>query len=372
MSWLWRSDSSAASFEKALAKLSGQISSASVSLDKTRSRSRRAKALWTLYTSIAYLISVLILVLVIGPQDWTVPHYGGLVGAPLSIYGVRQAITAISGWSIARQQSHVDRLQKEREEKIAQLKKATKYDSTQELLQKYGGAPPSQPRDEAPEQGTKGKTKDTRPQTPVQRTGLPPPPTANIQRRSPPIQISGRPHTPNDTQSLPTAQGLMQSPVTIEEPGFAPNAFSQAPPSRAAYEHTSHWYDRILDVMLGEDEAQAKNRLALLCQSCRLVNGQAPPGVKTLEELGRWRCQSCGAWNGVQVETTKMVQEMAEKRPTSPAPRHEDDDDQQHEFEESGTLDGSEGSTGHDKGADTSSISKRVTRSAKKPVVEGL
>jgi hypothetical protein len=62
-----------------------------------------------------------------------------------------------------------------------------------------------------------------------------------------------------------------------------------------------------LDVLLGEDEMQPRNRMAMICGSCRLVNGQAPPGIKTLEELGRWRCGSCGAWNGEVSETTKIL-----------------------------------------------------------------
>jgi hypothetical protein len=60
----------------------------------------------------------------------------------------------------------------------------------------------------------------------------------------------------------------------------------------------SHWYDRILDALLGEDETQPKNRLALICSECRLVNGQAPPGARGLDDVGRWRCSSCHAWNG--------------------------------------------------------------------------
>ncbi|KAJ5289220.1 hypothetical protein N7478_002250 [Penicillium angulare] len=34
---------------------------------------------------------------------------------------------------------------------------------------------------------------------------------------------------------------------------------------------------------------QLRNRMAMTCSSCRLVNGQAPPGTKKPEELGRWR-----------------------------------------------------------------------------------
>ena len=41
-------------------------------------------------------------------------------------------------WRASRQQSYLEDLQQQRETKIAELKKATKYDSTQELIQKYG------------------------------------------------------------------------------------------------------------------------------------------------------------------------------------------------------------------------------------------
>lgn len=108
----------------------------------------------------------------------------------------------------------------------------------------------------------------------------------------------------------------MDSPThgSPESPGFAPNAFLNAPPSQArpAYEQQPKWYDRILDVMLGEDETLAKNRIILICSSCRLVNGQAPPGVKTVEEMGRWKCGGCQAWNGIENEAAKAVKEMRE------------------------------------------------------------
>lgn len=55
--------------------------------------------------------------------------------------------------------------------------------------------------------------------------------------------------------------------------------------------------------------------MAMICASCRLVNGQAPPGIKTPEELGRWRCGSCGASNGVESETTKMLSSLRQRAP---------------------------------------------------------
>lgn len=143
----------------------------------------------------------------------------------------------------------------------------------------------------------------------MQRTGLPPPPTANI-RRPTPVQSPGAPSPdfPAPPSPYPPQPQIQQQPVpppgpAFDEPGFAPNAFPSAP----QYIEQSHWYDRLMDVLLGEDETQPKNRIVLICSSCRLVNGQAPPGIKSLEELGRWRCGSCGAWNGVESEAKKVL-----------------------------------------------------------------
>ncbi len=392
MSWLWKvslgaetvlsssdtrlqSDTtSPASFEKALSKLSSQITAANLALDTTRSRNRRAKALWTLYTTLTYVLYLLIVGLVIGPQNWSLPHYGGLVGAPLTIYGIRQLINLFFGWRINRQQSHVTSLQKQRDAKIADLKKATKYDSTQELLQKYsGGARPKEPKEA--QQGTKRKIAS--PQNPPQRTGLPPPPTANIPGRNAQQQIT--PQRPDlrprpDGQTPISPQALSHSPVPFspDEPGFAPNAFNTAPPTASpAYETSTHWYDRILDVLLGEDEGAAKNRIALICLNCRLVNGQAPPGIKTLEELGKWRCSSCGTLNGVESEATKVVKE-ATKQPKvdqsdgwEEVPKSDEEDEEVSSPEQPSAMDSpTHGATGLDTG-DSSAATRRVTRSAK-------
>jgi endoplasmic reticulum junction formation protein lunapark len=261
----------------------------------------------------------LIIALVLGPQKWALPHYAGLLGAPLIIYVVRSGITMFFDWRISQQQAHIEVLQKQRDTKIADLKKATRYDSTQELLQKYGGTskPTPSTSHQQTQQGTKRKI--TPAQEP-QRTGLPPPLTANIPGRT----IGTTPSTPhrpnNDISATPkppqSTTPFMDSPATAksDEPGFAPNAFSNLPQTaRPAYEQPSKWYDRILDVLLGEDETLAKNRIVLICSNCRLVNGQAPPGVKSLEEVGKWKCGGCGAWNGVQSEAANVVKEMKQK-----------------------------------------------------------
>ncbi|EXJ68867.1 uncharacterized protein A1O5_07799 [Cladophialophora psammophila CBS 110553] len=385
MSWLWKGDAnSPASFEKALSKLSSQITAANLALDINRSRDRRIKALWTLYTTLTYLLYTLIIVLVLGPRNWSIYHYAGLIGAPITIYVVRMVIAAFFDWRISRQQAYLDHLQKQREQKIADLKKATKYDSTQELLQKYGGAPPTKSPSKQPQQGTKRKPGPPTEKLPMQRTGIAPPPTANIPGRQNPnplaqkpnIQPGATPMSPTHGPSALAGPMMAHSPVdlTPDSPGFAPNAFASIPPpSSTTYEQPPHWYDRILDVLLGEDETAAKNRLVLLCSRCRLVNGQAPPGVRALEELGRWRCSGCGAWNGVESESAKAVTENTagskaedvegwERVPRAADIREETPEDSK--SEEISDI-SNQGGTGREVD-DDGGLVKRVTRSAGK------
>jgi hypothetical protein len=205
----------------------------------------------------------------------------------------------------------------ERAKTIEKLKAATKYDSTQELLEKYGGAPPK-PKPK-PERKSTTSTSSKQAQKQPQRTSLgPPPPTANIPRPDnmpPPNQIISQPSTPQPFRRQFDPYAAPPPAFASPQAEFAPNAFP-APPQYALGDSTNldgHWYDRVLDLLLGEDETSPKNRLVLICQNCRLVNGQAPPGTKTLSDLGKWRCFGCGTLNGEEDEAVKAVKEMKER-----------------------------------------------------------
>lgn len=148
----------------------------------------------------------------------------------------------------------------------------------------------------------------------------------------PPSPQSPQPQSPQQNTSFPP-----QAASPTEE--FAPNAFT-APMPRATPEYAPehpHWYDRILDIILGDDETQPKNRIVLICATCRLVNGQAPPGTRSLDELGKWRCSTCGNMNGTESEEKRLIRAVAGRgpemgqlsptRPTSAARRVSDGDD---------------------------------------------
>lgn len=196
---LWpfgRSDSSsAASFEKQLSHLSTRITRYATQSDALRSKQRRYKALWTLYSGFAYILVAAILVLVTGWDKWGAVEYTAVAGSPVTIVGVRKGLDAWYDYRVKNAQSRLNELTAEREAVIAKLKKATKYDSTQQLLDKYGGSPKQQQqqqqRSKSPSGGA-GKRKPSARQSlpaqfqPGQRTGFAPPPTANIPSRNPP------------------------------------------------------------------------------------------------------------------------------------------------------------------------------------------
>lgn len=327
-------DSSAASFEKTLSNLSSKINRASAQNDRFRQQQRRYKVLWTLYSSFAYMLVALILTLVTGWSKWGAVEYSAVAGGPVVIYGVRTALDAYYNYRISNSQNHLNDLNKQREAAIEKLKAATKYNSTQQLLDKYGGSPRSNKQSSpqpAPKRKSEGaQSKQRAPQG--GRTGFVPPPTANIPGRQPPPPV---PMTPEGTPGsrpagfTPPGAAFRQPQGSVDDSNeeFAPNAFpmpSRPPtmrqPSSQYATDRPKWYDRILDVVLGEDETQAKNRIALICQSCRLVNGQAPPGARTLEDVGRWRCSSCQAWNGIESVEKKMLKQIEGDAisPTSP------------------------------------------------------
>ena len=75
-------DSSPASFEKALSTLSNKITKSTEDLNSLRQRSRRFGLLWTLYSSFAYLLYSIILVLVVGWKNWGPVEYAAVAGGP--------------------------------------------------------------------------------------------------------------------------------------------------------------------------------------------------------------------------------------------------------------------------------------------------
>ena len=82
--WPWRSeDSSPEGFEKALSALAIKVTDTQTHLDKTRSKSRRVRVLWSLYLGFAYAAYAVAVVLVVGYQRMDLSEWMGMAGGPL-------------------------------------------------------------------------------------------------------------------------------------------------------------------------------------------------------------------------------------------------------------------------------------------------
>ena len=231
------------------------------------------------------------------------------------IYAVRLGLTTYYSYRTSTVQSNLDVLQKQREATIDKLKTATKYNTTQELLKKYGGTPTPKGR---PQGSSTPKPSPNSAALKGGRTAGVPPPTANIPGRNLSTSFQSTPERSGVALQRPLGGNSSLSPTSStlprqqlstfsdESADFAPNAFSSSP-QYVQPDQGSRWYDRIMDVLLGEDEMLPKNRLALICSHCRLVNGQASPGVKRLEDVGKWRCSGCGIMNGQETDAEKIV-----------------------------------------------------------------
>lgn len=263
-------------------------------------------------------------------------------------------------------------LQEERAKTIKKLKEATRYDSTLQLLEKYGGQPGSAGEPKSKGSFHDGEIRDPNLKEKLQlqypaaggptrsgndkaptgnnrvpsRTNIAPPPTANIQRReaSPGLPQQGEPHLLGPLNPA--------SEYDDTSAKFAPNAFHEFPPNYAHAGQSSagpNWYDKVLDLLLGEDETAAKNRIVLICRNCRQVNGQAPPGTRSLAELGVWKCMSCGASNGEDNEGKRLIKEVLEAQaaeadalalaPGEEFKEEDDDDDDDDEEAEGAAMD---------------------------------
>lgn len=227
---------------------------------------------------------------------------------------------------ISKSQAQLDDLKNQRDTVIERLKTATKYNTTQELLQKYGGTPAPRNKPEGASQGKPDAAKGKAGAPQVRRTGILPPPTANISRQAGPARVlnDGDPSASQSSgsyrqlspsiaaQSSPNPLRAAPSSPQTDTAEFAPNAFPPVP-QYAQPSKGSRWFDRLMDVILGEDESLPSNRIALICKQCRLVNGQAPPGVKRLQEVGTWRCVECGTMNGEETEVKQILAGLKEE-----------------------------------------------------------
>lgn len=206
-----------------------------------------------------------------------------------SVYGVRTGVTWWFTRKIEREMHQKEVLKTRLDEKIEELKEKSDYYNTQQLLERYDSkALPRSTSDEKFHDPAQSQS----PQLKSSSEGI---------RRQPSIDTlrqrgNSRALLPQLPPPITPASFVSPKPQNI--PQFHPSAFSPPPsPSLAPQELRSKTFlDRVLDLLVGEDENAADHRYALICRHCRAHNGLAPPGERG-EDVG-YLCGRCGGWNG--------------------------------------------------------------------------
>jgi len=188
---------------------------------------------------------------------------------------VRRTVTWWYTRRIEKELHGKDLLKTRLDEKLEELKEKSDYYTTQQLLQRYDSK--SSPRaapEKVPSPPIEHSSSYVR-----QRIPLPPPPTFPLDQPPPQINI----------------------------PQFHPSAFTPPPTSPASPPAPKGVFDRLLDLLVGEDETSPEHRYALICSRCRTHNGLAPPGETALQ-VG-YICARCGQWNGPETGDGRVTTE---------------------------------------------------------------
>ncbi|KAK9464511.1 hypothetical protein V1512DRAFT_230568 [Lipomyces arxii] len=254
MVWPFRTRSpSPSSYEKILDSLSAKIRNLETSLYATQTSLRRVLGLLTIYLVVSYTVFLCYVGFARKYQDLTIIVYALI--APFGIYFLRRLISLAYDRQINRKESKLKVLRGQQKAKIEDLKSSMKYYSTKSLLERYD-------LDDSKSPGLK----------------------TNHPSKKADDRARGR----QQSLPVPVPTGAANN-IALQQMNKKKSAESQAERS------ISHWYDRILDVIVGEDETSPRNRYALICANCFAHNGLASPGQTP--DIVQYICPACGTWN---------------------------------------------------------------------------
>lgn len=300
--WAWFRSSPQTDYEEVLSSLSAQIDHVQTNLVSIQLRRRRATIIlplwaslfWAIYTVAAYFAGLL------GSRRLdeegnTLLVWGPILLAPLVIFFTRRIVR----WWYKRVQvaedEHLKELKRQRNVKIEEIKRATRYDHLRMLLDKYDedGARKA-PGTTAPVGA--GRTPNTKQQQ--QQQGSPQPRT--------PVkgQAATQPNTPQQ-RSMPGAHAtpVLRADGTPVPPTASAGAVNGAPaiirpPLPSAMPTQRTWLDRVADAVLGSDPSSAvlgpEQKYALICSKCKTHNGLATR--EEFEEVRECRARVEKAW----------------------------------------------------------------------------
>ena len=224
-------------YERELENLASKIRQNQLKISRLSSARRRFKGLFLLYSITVYLFY---LTVVATTGRLRKKQHGTLVASlPVIIFFVQHLVDRVYQWLIERRMNTQTALTTDRADLIEKYKEKTDYYKIRKVLN-----------------------------------------AAEV--------------TSSDTEPSEDLQEETYFQERENEPSGQPNAASVVTP------HHRTWVDRLLDVILGENEESPDLRYALICSSCHQHNGLAPYGQ--VPEQVKYICPRCGQVNGDNFE----------------------------------------------------------------------
>ncbi|KAG0213600.1 hypothetical protein BGX28_004017 [Mortierella sp. GBA30] len=302
-------------YEKILSDLDSNIRKAELRLSAINVRERRLLSLWLIYSVMAWIVYVAVFALYLHQQyydevqTWAVVFTPVALGIPL-IYLGRSLITVWYKRAKTNEESQLNLLRADQRLKVEELKKKTAYYSTKTLLERYDPSSQQQrsngPRLTGPDSRSVPSSPNGQPrhQQPNmmdpglrQRQGL-----GVTNAEGIPIgQGQGR---PTGVSSGIQHQHQHQSPIGHGPQGVRgsqgpyppspghPHLNNAISPQQGSPNYEKHWYDRIVDVIVGDEGPETK--YALVCGQCFAHNGLALP--QEIEDI-QYICPKCNFFN---------------------------------------------------------------------------
>ncbi|KAF9330132.1 hypothetical protein BG006_006872 [Podila minutissima] len=307
-------------YEKILSDLDSNIRKAELRLSAIKIREKRFAGLWLVYSVLAWVGYAAVFAFYLHheyadkTQTWALAFAPIALGFPI-IYAGRSLINIWYKRAQTNEESQLSLLRADQRLKVEELKKKTAYYSTKTLLERYDPSSQQQ-RVSGPRPGPDGKPmhpaqNGQRPMRPNmmdpglrQRTGL-----GVTNAQGAPLGMG--PQGQGQGQGLGQVQGRpMGTSSGMQPPGgnmhgprgpqgsFPPQSnyqnqqFSHGSPLYGSPNTEKHWYDKIVDVIVGDEGPDTK--YALICGQCYAHNGLVLP--QEIDDI-QYVCPKCNYLN---------------------------------------------------------------------------
>ncbi|WVW83442.1 hypothetical protein I302_105463 [Kwoniella bestiolae CBS 10118] len=295
--------SSPPDYETLLARLATDINEAKTHLSEIRLRERRFSllinlygiALWAVWVGLWWVHGLPLGLLGLSQHDTEGRIIGasGIALGPIFVWGLNRLIHIWFTRQRVHEETQLRSLLTKQRAHLEEIKKATNYDSTRKLIERYddpssaGGSPqtPQRRMPDSPSPAGHGPAQPGSIGKPVGNTS-----GANGTPRAPGhlVGVGGTPR-PGPNSPVPIPQGL--TPDQAAALSMQMHAIQPVLPTPE-----KRWYDRIADTILGEDPSHAaQSRYALVCGECFRHNGLV--GSQYEWERMQWICPRCNHLN---------------------------------------------------------------------------